>query len=317
MSKKGVLVLPGDFQGVDWVAKAKEFGLNTLALHSGGGPNHDVLAALGHYGTRQFQDRVSAAGLSLEYENHVPNFLLPRDLLASKAEFFPLHHRAGERLDTGNWCIASAALRDLLRENAARLAAVLQSSTHRHYFWSGDYAGGWCHCSECEGFSYLDQHLASVNCIAEGIRRVDSRAETAYIAYLNYHEMPQKIKPGRGIFLEFAPINRCYNHAIDDPDCAINQVYWKSLQRHLEIFPARDAHVLEYWLDVSYFSQWKRPAKKINFNHEVMKRDLEAYMKLEIRNFTTFAVWMDGEYFDRYGEKDLQSYAEILTSFLT
>jgi hypothetical protein len=40
------------------------------------------------------------------------------------------------------------------------------------------------------------------------------------------------------------------------------------------VFPAGTAQVLEYWLDVSRFSQWKRPAVRLPWRRDVLEADL-------------------------------------------
>lgn len=315
MGKKGIVVLPSDFQGIDWISKAKALNLNTIGLHSGGGPNHDVLKTLDEYASKAFQQKVIDAGLDLEYENHVPNMFLPRTLFNEHPEYFPLNYMDSSRLIEGNWCISNPEVRELILTNAMNLADILKPSTNRHYFWSADYSGGWCHCSDCSKLTAMEQNLKSINLIASKMRSVNPKAEIAYLAYLNQHAIPCKVTPAEGVFLEFAPIFRCPIHPINDPDCAVNQILWKSLKRNLEIFDAAETHVLEYWLDASYFSKWERPAKKIYFFPDVLRRDLEAYMSLGIRNFTSFAAWIDGEYIAKFGDEDIENYGKILNEF--
>ena len=60
--------------------------------------------------------------------------------------------------------------------------------------------------------------------------------------------------------------------------------------------------MLEYWLDVSRFSGWKRPAKKLPWNREVFLADLDTYAGRGIRHVTTFACYIDADYLKRHGE---------------
>ena len=46
-------------------------------------------------------------------------------------------------------------------------------------------------------------------------------------------------------------------------------------------------------------------------NRDVMDRDFDYYASLGIRSLTTFAVFLDGEYFEKFGEAGLADYAEI------
>jgi hypothetical protein len=59
---------------------------------------------------------------------------------------------------------------------------------------------------------------------------------------------------------------------------------------------------LEYGLDVSIFSEWRRPTVKLPWNREVFVADLDAYGSRGIRQITTFAAWVDADYVTRFGE---------------
>jgi hypothetical protein len=78
-------------------------------------------------------------------------------------------------------------------------------------------------------------------------------------------------------------------------------------------FPAGSAQALEYWLDVSRFSQWKRPAVKLPWRRDVLAADAQTYAQLGLRHLTTFAVWIDADYLARFGEPPLGEYGETLS----
>ena len=54
------------------------------------------------------------------------------------------------------------------------------------------------------------------------------------------------------MWFEWAPRERCYSHAIDDPACEINPRYFESLKRYIDIFNGR-GHVFEYYADAILF----------------------------------------------------------------
>ena len=147
-----------------------------LGLHSGGGASHDVTAVLGDYAKEEFRKRVADAGLDLEYEDHAADSLLDRSLFKTHPEYFPMHCISGERREKGNWCISNPDVAELLASNAVNLAEKLVPSTHRHYFWSCDFPGGWCHCPACSAMTVSDQNLASVNAMAKALREADPQA---------------------------------------------------------------------------------------------------------------------------------------------
>ena len=92
----------------------------------------------------------------------------------------------------------------------------------------------------------------------------------------------------------------------------MNREHLNVLVALLERFPAERVHVLEYWLDSSMYSNYRKPARKPLFVREVVSRDLRVYYDLGIRSITTFAVYMDGEYFEKHGENELAFYADQL-----
>ncbi len=81
----------------------------------------------------------------------------------------------------------------------------------------------------------------------------------------------------------------------------------------LEIFSASAGHILEHHLDSSLFSNWKRPAVHPVVSPGILERDLAAYHGLGIRSFTTFAVYMDGGRFRKYGFGEPEAYGKALS----
>ena len=66
--------------------------------------------------------------------------------------------------------------------------------------------------------------------------------------------------------------------------------------------------------DVSRFSDWKRPAVKLPWKKEVFLAYVEEYRKRGIRHITTFAVWVDANYKERFGNLDfITEYGEGLS----
>ena len=79
------------------------------------------------------------------------------------------------------------------------------------------------------------------------------------------------------------------------------------------MFPAATAQALEYWLDVSRFSQWKKPAAALPWRPDVLEADAKTYAGFGVRHLTTFAVWIDADYVHRFGEPiAIQEYGDIL-----
>ena len=311
--KKSIIVSPADCKNADWVKKAADAGLDTLAFHSGG-PRHDLPEALTEFRTPEFRARCASAGLFLEYEEHAAEAFLPSELRASHPEYFACGEdgvrQSGER---AGWCPSAPGMRERIAAGAEKLARILRPTSHNYYFWGADSKEGICRCPECAKFSRADLNVLNANFIAEGILRADPRARVALLAYTpGTFELPEKAVPHEALFLEFAPFHRHYDVPLTDPADEVNSRFRADLLKLLTFFPVEKVHVLEYWLDVSYFSNWRRPLRKIACSAEVMRRDLEFYCSLGIRNFASFAVMMDSTYFAQFGDEELYAYGRAL-----
>ncbi len=118
------------------------------------------------------------------------------------------------------------------------------------------------------------------------------------------------------MFLEYAPIKRRYDIPYEK-QAGLGQVDGlEALDANLKVFPADTTQVLEYWLDVSRFSQWKRPAVRLPWRRDVLEADLATYAARGIGHVTSFAVYVDADYRRRYGEPGfIREYGEALSGF--
>ena len=309
----GVVVLPEDFKGANWIELCRRHGLRTLGIHSGGGPSVDIVRTLGHYGTEAFRKEVAAAGLECEYECHATASFLSPDLFKEHPEYYAFDTRRNRRRNDSNLCVTNADAMEIYHRNAETLIRQLYSlSTHRYMLWNVDCPRIYCHCDKCASLSPSDQAMLATNELARAARAVDPLATVPYLGYMEMIEPPTQIAPEPNVFLEFAPIERCYRHALNDSACATNRRYFQRLKRLLELFPASTAHVLEYYLDSSFFSGYGLPAVEVRPDRDIMDRDFDLYAELGIRSITTFAVYLDGAYFRNHGEAGLADYAEIV-----
>jgi hypothetical protein len=224
--------------------------------------------------------------------------LLPRALFDSKKELFRLDER-GKRTADANLCVHSEAALSLAAEKAVSLARVLNPASRRVFFW-GDDGMPWCRCAKCQDYTDSEQALILENYVIQALRVQWPQAQLAHLAYSNTLEPPRKIKPSPGVFLEFAPINRRYDLPYADQDDGKDGL--NLLRANLEVFPRETAQVLEYWMDVSRFSRWKKPAVKLPWNRAAFRSDLQTYRKLGISNVTSFGVYIEAEYIRRFGE---------------
>ena len=314
---KGVILHVDDLKTMDWPALAHENGINTIGTHVSPG---QVLEFIQSESGKVFLEDCRKYGIHVEHQIHAMSELLPRELFSQDPEMFRMN-KDGERTPDCNCCVHSDKALDIIAAKAAEFASLLPSDNHRYYFWLDD-GKETCCCPKCREYSVSDQALIIENRMLEAIREVDPEAKLAHLAYFNSMPAPVKVKPAEGIFLEFAPFDRTWDSPLTDKDATAvlndSGITHADILRHLEdnlkVFPAEDALVLEYWLDVSLFSRWKKPAVQLPWNREICRSDVQTYAGYGIRNVTSFAVYMDSTYFRKYPDTGcLKEYAEILS----
>ena len=266
--------LPSDTAFVDWMAKRGATGL--LFIRHANDTQWVIPELVPELGRR---------GLAVEGGGHALVELLPRALFASHPEYFPLA-ADGHRSDLGNACTASAAALGVIRERALAAFAGLGD----FHLWGLDLlGGGWCACAECAGRSPADQALRACNAVAEAL---DAGGKVFHLAYHDTLEPPRAVRPDARVWAEFAPRERCYAHALDDPACATNTPYRCALEAHLALFAGR-VHVFEYYGDAILFGGCAVPLT------EVMARDLDFYARAGVRGvscliFGQYSLWAYG-----------------------
>jgi len=220
---------------------------------------------------------LDARGIDAEYGGHVLELLMPRGLYADHPEYFPADE-TGARRNRGNLCVSNPDALASVRNGAATWMRGYPENRMLHIWGADLWDGGWCRCAGCGDLSPQVQYLAAVNAVAEN----ESAAGGIPIAYLAYHdtlEPDPRLRPRDNVWFEWAPRERCYSHAIDDPDCARNRRYFGWLRRYLDLFDGRGV-IFEYYADAILFGG-------LGFaTPDVIVRDLAAYHSLGIRSIS-------------------------------
>lgn len=299
---RGIILDVNDLSTVDWPKLAKEVGLTTIGTHIT--PSQVAEFYRSEKG-KSFVASCREHGIEIEHELHAIGDLLPRSLFEKNPNLFRMNAE-GQRMADFNLCVHSDEALKIVTSNAIKYAKLLPSTTHRYFFWIDDGAP-MCQCPECQSYSDSDQALIVENAIVKGLRsQVSSSATLAHLAYHNTLKPPTKVKPDEGIFLEYAPFHRSWSHPLREANRTrkgshvSHGEYIRLLDENLKVFPVETAQVLEYWLDVSLFSGWKKPAVKLPWNKSVFLDDIDFYSSRGIRHVTTFGVYMDKDYFEKY-----------------
>ena len=252
---------------IDWMAKS---GANTFFFIRHPFDTQLTIPEL----VPDFQRR----GLEVEYGGHVIPLLLPRDEYVRHPEYFP-QTPGGARSDHGNLCTSSAAALATAAANAVQCVREHPEMRVLHIWGADLWGGGWCHCSACSPVSVQEQSLRVCNAVARALAEAGVARPVCYLAYHDTIEPATGLRPDENVTVEFAPRERCYGHALNDPECVTNRRYADALERYVELFAGR-ARLFEYYGDAILFAGCAVPMTR------VIGADLDYYQRLGIRDIT-------------------------------
>jgi hypothetical protein len=216
---------------------------------------------------------LDAGGIDAEYGGHVLELLMPRALYADHPEYFPADS-SGARRRGGNLCVSNTAALARVRDEAAAWIRDFPENRMLHVWGADLWDGGWCRCGQCADLSPQLQYMAAVNAVA-----ATGGLPVAYLAYHDTLEPDPRLRPHENVWFEWAPRERCYAHAINDPACERNCGYFAWLRRYVDLFDGRGM-VFEYYADAILFGG-------LGFaTPDIIVRDLAAYHALGIRSIS-------------------------------
>ena len=224
-------------------------------------------------------------GMGVEYGGHVLQLLMPRERFESHPEYFPMA-ADGTRMARGNLCVSNPDAVRMVCEGALKYVRDYPENELLHIWGADVREGAWCKCPQCKKLSPQLQYMKIVNAVAAAVESAAGGIPVAYLAYHDTIDPDRKLRPLPNVWFEWAPRERCYIHAIDDPACTINPRYLDSLKRYLDLFDGR-GHVFEYYADAILFGGigFASPA--------IIARDLRAYQALGIESISnlTFGAY--------------------------
>ena len=299
-----------------WIDRAASIGLTALEIHPEGGTNaaNSLTALLADLERPEFRariDRARARGLEIGYEMHAASWLLPRSLYGEHSEYFRMDKK-GERCREVNFCFSNGEAMDIAAKRSVELAGRLYGSSHRYFFWLDDVFDGLCRCEKCRGYSVGEQQLLFVNRILAELRKTIPDARLCYLAYGETMTPPEKVKPAEGVFLEYAPIRRDPRRPLAVQEAGESRFLGDLIAK----FGTRDARVLEYWLDNSLFSKWKKPPKRFAAAADVVRQDIAHYRAMGFGDIASFACFLGDDYERLWGAPDVSSFARGFHSSL-
>ncbi len=261
-SRRGVFHSQSPAEWPQWCEFYARLQFNEVSVHG----------APGHWDKyRQVAERY---GITLQLGGHGLSSLLPREEFSAHPDYFralqpPDFDRA--RQPDSNLCPGSPEGLALVRRNACEYAKAAPGARVYH-LWADDLpAGGWCYCSRCMGLPPQDQAILASNAVAEGVCLADPQAKTAHLIYHDTLEPPRVVKPHPALVPLYAPRERCYAHALNDPACARNRWHRENLERVLDYFGRRE------WLLFEYYSDYILFRAMLPVMPEVVAADLKYY----------------------------------------
>jgi hypothetical protein len=239
------------------------------------------------------------------------SYLMPRELFATHPAYFR-QDESGKRNPDKNFCTGNRSGLQLAARNAVELALRLNQTVPRFHLWQDDGGGdAWCSCSLCRGLSPSDQYTRALNALVEALQQqLGSSASLSYLAYSDTMEPPITVVPHDSLFLEYAPITRNLSEPVWAQPAATKQLLeWKESGWNMS-----EAQVLDYWLDDSLASLWKRGHQKpLQVHPTVVHEDATFYHEdIGFGSITTFAAWLNQTYVQKFGQPPFAGFGHAL-----
>jgi hypothetical protein len=262
---------PNNYSSIeDWIDYAAKARLNRIAFHYTW-PARDWYIDL----RQQLQPELAERGMEIEVGGHFLSSFLPRDLFKQHPDWFR-RNRRGQRVSDFNFDPFNSQALAYITSHAINYL-LLMPGAELYHLWPDDIeGGGWTHDPGKEQYTPSDQSLLVANDVITRLRR---RLPDAHLSFLAYHDTvypPKIVKPAKGIVYFYAPRERCYAHALNDPQCPLNQRYSLALEHALPAFGAAHAEVFEYYVDEILYENLQPPLP------EVLQQDAQYYHQLGI-----------------------------------
>ena len=193
----------------DWMSRNK---MNTKLTH--------------HFAVEDTAEVLKLKGIRQDTNAHAFFWFLPADeYFYEHPEYFALQN--GKRVRPGE--VGAGVQLCLSNPDVARI--FIEKA--RHFFAAHPYldnvgitendGGGWCECDRCNasGVSQTDRLVTFVNSVARGLAESYPDKAVYIMGYVLGAE-PPSVKPHDNVFVTLYTHGRCYQHALNNPDCQMN-----------------------------------------------------------------------------------------------
>ncbi|MCU0772537.1 MAG: DUF4838 domain-containing protein [Verrucomicrobia bacterium] len=242
-------------------------------------------------------------GMTIKLGGHIfESILHPEAVLAdgrklwdAQPEWFGLPAdgvRKRELAQTTQFCASQPALVEFLGNALLKRLRGDWVIADRVDMWGFDTWGQMCQCEACRAIGNAsDQMLHFASQMrgfldrAEAAKKLDRHVTLILCAYEGTASLEGPSRPvpenlaADGTLVTFYPINRCYRHALNDPDCATNRRYWAALNSWTSARPALRI------VEGEYYNVSKYEDLPLLFS-DVMRKDWPAFAAAGVRGAT-------------------------------
>jgi hypothetical protein len=269
--KRILFYWPNNYSSVeDWIDFSAKVRLNCLMFHY-------TWPAMDWYLLLQSKllPELRKRGMVIEVGGHFLTAFMPRTLFAQHPDWFRMNEQ-GKRVNDFNLNPFNQEALDYLAAGATEYLGKMPEASLFH-LWADDIlGGGWSYEPGKEEYTPSDQALLVSNYLVKKLREKLPNANLAYLAYHDTVDPPRVVKPEAGLIYFYAPRERCYAHALNDPACKLNRKYAKALENGLPAFGPAKAEVFEYYADEILYENLNPPIP------EVLSADMQYYRELGI-----------------------------------
>ncbi len=164
------------------------------------------------------------------------------------------------------------------------------------HFWLSDTTNNFCECESCRKTTPSDWYARLINEVAKKLNSAGLETRVVFLCYTNTLSPPKKETledPGDRLVYMFAPISRCYMHAISDESCSGsgNDGGWSLNEVKTPRTNSEFVGIRKNWLDsfdgdsfIFDYYMWKpylRRMDPIGFA-SIIKEDIERYGDLHL-----------------------------------
>jgi hypothetical protein len=96
------------------------------------------------------------------------------------------------------------------------------------HVWLSDATNNKCECAACRELSISDWYVKVINALSRALKARTPRMRFVFLCYIELLWAPEKLEIDASVdnaIMMFAPIARCYGHALDDPTCDDGQAW--------------------------------------------------------------------------------------------